>query len=70
MTPHRNSSTHIHSFGHDAETGTLAIKFHKGGSTYHYPGVPAEVHSRMHSAASAGEFFHTNIRGRFKGKKV
>ena len=68
MKPHRNKSSHIHSVGYDEETGTLAVQFHKGG-VYHYPGVSADIHSNFQSAESAGDFFHTNIRGRFQGKK-
>lgn len=68
MRPCKNSSSHIHSIGFDEETGTLAVKFHRGG-VYHYPGVGKDVFDQLHSHESPGLFFHTSIRGRFKGTK-
>lgn len=68
MQPPRNKSSHIKSIGHDAETGTLAVEFHKGG-VYHYNGVSRETFSDLHGCDSCGGFFRKNIVGKFKGAK-
>lgn len=70
LRPCKNCSSHIHSIGHDPETNTLAIKFHKGGATYHYPGVEASVFNEFHSHESPGSFFHTRIKSQYTAKKV
>ena len=65
--PH-NSSSHIHSMGYDEETGTLAIRFHKGG-VYYYQGIDARTYGEMHAHESPGGYFHQNILGKFTGYK-
>jgi hypothetical protein len=68
MLPPKNESSHIHSLGFDEETGTLAVRFHKGG-LYHYHGVTSDTFRAMHSCGSCGSFFHKNIIGKFKHEK-
>ena len=63
------ASDHIHSVGYDNDTGTLAVQFHRGG-VYHYPGVDEGTYLGLQGAASAGSFFHRQIKGRYKGIKV
>ena len=65
MNPPRNRSSHIDSIGFDEDTGTLAVKFHKGG-TYYYAGVSQETFGALHSSASPGSFFCSNIKGKIK----
>ncbi len=59
-------SSNIDAIGH--ENGTLTIRF-KGGGTYDYPDVPAELHDKFVNAESCGKFFQEHIRGKFTGKK-
>lgn len=35
----------------------------RGGEVFHYPGVPAELHSMMMSAPSVGGFFAKHVKG-------
>lgn len=68
-------SSNLHSIGHD-ETG-LEVQFHaidcaaratvnkctcKGGTVYHYAGVPAELHQQMMAARSVGSHFTTQVK--------
>ena len=67
MLAPRNQSSHIKELGHDPETNTLAVTFHKGG-TYHYPGVTEEQYRVLHEHDSPGSHFHRHIKPRFKGR--
>ena len=58
------TSSNIESVGYDRPTRTLAVKF-KGGSTYHYHGVPESVHASLVAAPSAGAHFAQHIKGKF-----
>lgn len=64
------NSSNIEAFGH--ENGRLTIRF-KGGSTYDYDSVPAEVHADMSKhhdeGGSVGKWFHANIKNKFVGVK-
>lgn len=50
------------------ETNTLKIKFHSGDKEHCYLDCPRNVYDGLKAATSAGQFFHTNIRGKFKEK--
>jgi len=65
MRPPKYASDHIAKIGYDDDTGTLVVQFQRGGS-YRYQGVSPELATELHSAPSAGAFFHGRIRGRFK----
>ena len=67
MTP--CTSSNIQAYGYDAASQTLAVQFVGSGSTYHYPGVPAEKYAEMQAAESKGRFFGQQIRPNFKGEK-
>lgn len=71
LTPVQSSQ--IHAIGHDAANNTLRIQF-KGkdgpGSTYDYPGVPADKHADFLKAESVGKFFGAHIKGKFDFKKL
>jgi hypothetical protein len=54
-------SSMISHVGYNAETQTLAVKFRKGGWTYHYSGVSAEKHADMMKADSIGKFLQTHV---------
>lgn len=54
-------SSNISQAAHDPETQTLYVKFHNG-NIYSYDDVPATVFRYFIDAASAGEYFHRNIR--------
>jgi hypothetical protein len=69
MQPPRNSSSHIHSLGFDPETGTMAVKFHAGG-TYHYSGIDQDTFNELRGHESAGAYFHKNIKGQYRHRKV
>jgi len=60
-------SSQIHSFGYDAASQTLGVKFHgrKGEppSEYHYFGVPVEVADAFTKAESKGKAVGSMIRG-------
>ena len=65
-------SSQIEAVGHNAATQTLAIRF-KGGSTYRYDNVPAQLFADMLAAESVGSFFYKHIKPRadlFPFKKV
>ena len=62
-------SSHIHSVGHDPETNTLAVQFHKGG-VYHYEGVSKRTFDDFCSHESPGKFFRGNIHKQYNGKKA
>lgn len=63
------ASDHIHSIAYDDETGSLVIRFHKGG-TFAYEGVDASTYERLLNAPSAGGFFRSEIKGRYPHRKV
>lgn len=65
LKPHRNESSNIAAFGHDLATSELHVKFRQDGPSYIYSGVPAALHDEMHTAESAGKFFHAKIKGKF-----
>ena len=50
------------------ENGTMEIKF-SSGAVYHYPNCDRVHYDALKSAASAGKYFHTQIR-RLKSVKV
>ncbi|QKJ87443.1 KTSC domain-containing protein [Paramixta manurensis] len=64
MTPVKSSQ--IHSIGHDAATGTLAIRFNgRGnvpGSLYHYANFSADDFARLKAADSVGSHFYKHIK--------
>lgn len=65
MTMQPVNSSNIAAIGYDPETQTLAIEFRSGG-TYEYYDVPEQVFQGLRSAASHGQYFQNNIRGRYR----
>jgi hypothetical protein len=71
LTPVQSSQ--IHAVGYDAGSRTLRIQFKSAGgpgSTYDYPGVPADKHADFLKAESVGKFFGAHIKGKFDFKKL
>jgi len=62
-------SSNIAAVGHDAERKLLAVRF-RSGSIFHYANIEPELHERFLSAESLGQFFGTQIRGKFPGAKM
>ncbi len=57
-------STVIRAHWYSAARRELTIRF-QSGKTYTYMDVPEDVHAGMRVAASKGEYFNREIRGRF-----
>lgn len=62
-------SDHIAEIGFDEESGTLVVRFHKGG-TYSYSGVDADTYDRFLRAPSPGEFFRSTVKGRYPHRRI
>lgn len=62
MHPHDSSA--IYSSGFDPETNELHIRFHSSPKVYRYGPFEQADHDALKSAASAGQHFHQNIRGK------
>jgi hypothetical protein len=69
MKPPRAGSSHIHSLGFDAETGTMTVRFHRGGE-YHYENVEQETFDTLHNHESPGRYFRENVLGQYKHRKA
>lgn len=63
----KNSSL-LKSCDYDDKSNTLIIEFHNGG-TYHYEDCHKSHFEGLKAAASAGSYFGSVIRTKFKGKK-
>ena len=64
MTP--ATSSNIEAVGHDGKH--LYVRF-KGGSVYRYE-APESHHPMMLAAESVGQYFHQNIKSKFKGEQI
>jgi hypothetical protein len=62
-------SSVIRVFSYDALRRELLIVF-QSGRRYVYQGVPEETYRAMNSAFAKGEFFNTEIRGRFRFVRI
>ena len=61
--PALNSSA-IRNVSYDSQTGRLHITFNSGG-TYTFYRVPPPIYDGLLNASSAGQYYHSYIRGRF-----
>ena len=59
------TSSNLKEVGFDPATNTLEILF-SDGRLYQYFDVPEQVFSGLLSAASAGQYFHAQIRGTYR----
>ena len=62
-------SSVIRSFSYDVVRHELLIVF-QSGRRYVYQGVPEKTYKAMAAAFAKGEFFNTEIRGRFRFLRV
>ena len=62
-------SSNISSFRYDRPTKVLIVSF-VGGAKYRYSEVPIEVIFAWFAADSAGEYFYSQIRGKFEYEKL
>lgn len=71
LTPVKSSN--IRAVGYDPKTKALTVAFH-GGATHSYADVPPEKHAGMMGSGkvghSVGAYFHANIKGQHKSKKL
>lgn len=63
-------SSQISEIGHCPATNTLAVKFHNGGSVYHYDGVTAAQFDALHKSDSIGAHLGKHIKGAHKFTKI
>lgn len=63
-------STAMTSVGYDSAEKLLEIQFKNGGAIRQFYGVPQELFDEFMAAESLGEFFNTNIHGKFEEKRV
>ena len=62
-------SSVVRAFSYDVSRHELSIVF-QSGRRYVYQGVPEETYRAMTAAFAKGEFFNTEIRGRFRYVRV
>lgn len=58
------------SAGYDADAKILEIQFKNGGAIRQFYEVPAEVFDNLMAAESQGDFFNTEINGKYKEKRI
>jgi len=63
------SSSNLKSVGYDRVTQTLEIEF-QSGAVYEYYNVPVGVYAGLMQASSHGQYFHQNIRNRYRYRRV
>jgi hypothetical protein len=59
------ASSNIKEAGYDQTSNTLELMF-SDGRIYQYFDVPLSVYEGLLAAASAGQYFHTEIRGIYR----
>ncbi len=69
MRRKRIASSVIYSVGYDEENHLLEVEFGLG-RVYRFAKVPKKEYEALISAPSAGKYFNTVIRKKFRGKKV
>jgi len=63
------NSSNLAEAGYDAASSTLELMF-VDGRVYQYFDVPEHVYSGLIAAASAGQFFHQQIRGIYRFARI
>lgn len=64
-----SKSAQVSAFGYDHATKTLELRFRSGG-VYHYEDVPLSVFDGLKCCESVGTFLGTQIKGKFRYKRV
>ncbi|HYI07464.1 MAG TPA: KTSC domain-containing protein [Thermoanaerobaculia bacterium] len=62
-------SSVIRTVGHDEGNNILEVEF-RNGRIYHYYRVPLTAYEALIQAPSAGNYFNTEIRKRYRGARV
>ena len=62
-------SSNVISVGYDEKEKTLEVEFTKGG-VYQYYNVAYTTYERLLTSTSVGKFIHSDIRGRYRFKKL
>lgn len=63
------NSSMITGAAYDEETQTMYIEF-ADSSRYEYDQVPEDAYEDLCSASSAGSFFHSQIKGLYRTRRV
>jgi hypothetical protein len=63
------NSSNLAEVGYDPTSSTLEIMF-VDGRVYQYFDVPENIHTGLLGAASAGQFFHREIRGVYRFARI
>ena len=62
-------SSQVESYGYNSDTQTLRLRFVSGG-VYEYDAVPLSVFDGLKCCESVGKFLGTQIKGKFKYRRV
>lgn len=62
-------SSNVKAIGYDPDSQLLRVQFHSG-AIYNFSGVSADKHEAFLHAASKGQHFQKNIRGKHPSEKV
>ncbi|KKK77677.1 hypothetical protein LCGC14_2851170 [marine sediment metagenome] len=62
-------SSHIEAIGYDSGVQQVRVRF-KGGATYVYYDVPANIANNFIEAESVGEYLNEHIKGEYRYEKV
>lgn len=62
-------STNLQQIGYDPTSNTLGVQF-ASGHIFHYANVPVKLWEGLLEAPSKGQFYATEIKGRFTADKV
>lgn len=63
------TSNMLRTIGYDAGKRTLEVEFHNG-RRYVYSGVDSHTHFKFVNADSVGDFFHKNVKNKFKHQEL
>lgn len=63
------NSSNLAEAGYDTASSTLELMF-VDGRVYQYFDVPEHVYTGLIAAASAGQFFHSEIRGVYRFARI
>ena len=67
--PPLTESRSVEMVGYEAASRTLGVEYKTGAVDYFYD-VPADVHTDLLGASSAGGFIHAHIRGRYERRNM
>ena len=62
-------SSNLKSIGYDQSSNILEIEFLSGG-VYQYFNVPSQIYLGLMNATSKGNYFHTNIKEKYKYNRI